>query len=119
MAVWEKQDEQGGGKRVWGTDDVNVETWKPIRLLAGHTNDVLSIAWSSDDAFLASGGSDLQVLVWDGVTFAPIRKLELHSEFVKGIVFDPVGEFLATQVNSRLDLSLASSHNDDSGCDLS
>lgn len=101
LAVWERQDGEGG-KKVWGTNDVNVETWKPIRLLAGHTNDVLSVAWSDDDAFLASGGSDLQVLVWDGNTFAPIRKLELHSQFIKGIVFDPVGEYLATQVKSSL-----------------
>jgi hypothetical protein len=28
-----------------------------------------------------------------------LRKLDLHSDFVKGVCWDPVGNFLATQVS--------------------
>jgi WD40 repeat protein len=64
---------------------------------------------------LASVGLDKMVWIWDGQTFgtAPrnffkrrrkadaadkIRKLDLHSDFVKGVTWDPVGNYLATQV---------------------
>jgi protein HIRA/HIR1 len=100
LAVWELQPGQGSSK-VWGSSEVNVEVWKPIRMLPGHENDILSVAWSDDDRFLASAGVDTMVLVWDGETFAPIYKLAMHTGFVKGLAFDPVGQFLASQV-SRL-----------------
>lgn len=98
LAVWELQAGQEKAK-VWGSSDVNLETWKPVRMLAGHENDILSVAWSDDDAFLASGGVDTLVLIWDGQTFAPLRKLAMHEGFVKGLAFDPVGQYLASQVN--------------------
>lgn len=100
LAVWEMQPltEGAGGRKVWGSSDVNIELWKPIRMLPGHENDVLSVAWAEDDRFLASAGVDTMVLVWDGVTFEPIYKLAMHTGFVKGLAFDPVGQYLASQV---------------------
>lgn len=63
---------------------------------------------------LASVGLDKMVWIWDGQTFGAsrlsvhrrvalicvdkIRKLDLHSDFVKGVTWDPVGNYLATQV---------------------
>lgn len=105
LAIWELQaDASGQPKKVWGSNEVNLETWKPVRMLSGHENDILSVAWSPDDAYLASGGVDTMILIWDGDTFAPVRKLIFHTGFVKGLVFDPAGQYLASQVSppSRL-----------------
>lgn len=66
---------------------------------------------------LASVGLDSTVWIWDGLTFgrAPLhfyfdqaegsllterlRKLDLHQGFVKGVCWDPVGNYLATQAS--------------------
>lgn len=29
-------DIRSGGGKVWGSDDVNVENWKPLKRLVGH-----------------------------------------------------------------------------------
>ena len=104
LAIWELQDAANsitGTGKVWNSTDVNVEVWKPVRMLRGHENDILSVAWSDDDAFVASGGADASVLVWDGATFAPVMKLAAHTGFVRGLVFDPVGQYLASQADDR------------------
>src|SRR5271170_963166 len=81
-------------------------------------SDVTDVAWSPGDRFLASVGLDSAVMVWCGFTlgiscfsyfFAStyafrserLRKLDLHQGFVKGVCWDPVGEFLATQSDDR------------------
>jgi protein HIRA/HIR1 len=85
--------------------------------------DVTDLAWSPEDRYLASVGLDSQVLIWSGYTLgAPlvlkincllnygaivslfeerIRRIDQHHGFVKGVCWDPVGEFLATQSDDR------------------
>lgn len=65
---------------------------------------------------MASVGLDKMVNIWNGYTFGEasvacsvivlahkslterLRKLDLHGDFVKGVCWDPVGNYLATQV---------------------
>lgn len=83
--------------------------------------DVAGVAWSPDDAYVASVGLDNIVLVWSGHNFGVfslplsglrrlltrrwraelVRKLDAHGGFVKGLVFDPVGQYLATQADDN------------------
>ncbi|EAU82822.2 transcription corepressor [Coprinopsis cinerea okayama7 len=99
VMIWDL-DPHGGGK-VWGSDEVNVEGWKPLKRLPGHDSDVTDVAWSPQDRYLASVGLDSKVIIWDGYTLECVRKLEQHQGFVKGVCWDPVGEFLATQSDDR------------------
>lgn len=99
VMVWD-HDPNARGK-VWGTDEINVEGWKPLKRLQGHSSDVTDVAWSPGDRFLASVGLDSAVMVWCGFTLERLRKLDLHQGFVKGVCWDPVGEFLATQSDDR------------------
>ena len=121
--------------KVWGTDEINVEGWKPLKRLQGHSSGscaqpsksccthvflrchrrcmvsrrpVPRLSWSR----LCSYG-----LVWfytwyislsylffafaDAFRSERLRKLDLHQGFVKGVCWDPVGEFLATQSDDR------------------
>ncbi|KAF8270600.1 histone transcription regulator 1 [Lactarius quietus] len=87
--------------KVWGSDEVNIEGWKPLKRLPGHESDVTDLAWSPEDRYLASVGLDSQVLIWSGYTLERIRKIDQHHGFVKGVCWDPVGEFLATQSDDR------------------
>ncbi|KAK8853078.1 hypothetical protein IAR55_003779 [Kwoniella newhampshirensis] len=90
-----------GGGRIWGSDEVNVENWKALTRLVGHVADVVDLAWSRDDSMLASVGLDSKVWIWDGYSFERLRKLDLHQGFVKGVCWDPVGNFLATQSDDK------------------
>lgn len=75
---------------MWGSDEVNVEGWKPLKRLPGHESgeymryifphltlvsyiiDVTDLAWSPGDRYLASVGLDSQVLIWCGFTLGPL-----------------------------------------------
>ncbi|KDR68421.1 hypothetical protein GALMADRAFT_129535 [Galerina marginata CBS 339.88] len=99
VMVWDHDPNARG--RVWGSDEVNVEGWKPLKRLQGHESDVTDVAWSPGDRYLASVGLDSAVIVWCGFTLERLRKLDQHQGFVKGVCWDPVGEFLATQSDDR------------------
>jgi len=82
----------------------NKENWNRCLTLRGHTMDVLDIAWSAKN-ILASASIDNTVLIWGDVmsragssarVLSPLRTLSDHSSFVKGISFDPFGNFLAS-----------------------
>ncbi|KAL7418351.1 HIR complex subunit [Cryptotrichosporon argae] len=99
VMIW-NLDASGGG-RLWGSDEVNVENWKPLKRLSAHDADVVDVAWSRDDSMLASVGLDSVVNIWSGYTFERLRTLSGHVGFVKGVTWDPVGEFLATQSDDK------------------
>ncbi|WVR00330.1 hypothetical protein IAU59_007473 [Kwoniella sp. CBS 9459] len=90
-----------GGGRLWGSEEENYENWKALTRLAGHAADVVDLAWSRDDTMLASVGLDSKVCIWDGQSFRRLRELDLHQGFVKGVCWDPVGNFLATQSDDK------------------
>ncbi|KAF7323733.1 Protein HIR [Mycena kentingensis (nom. inval.)] len=99
VMIWDFDPSAKG--KVWGSDEVNVEGWRPLKRLPGHESDVTDVAWSPGDRYLASVGLDSVAIIWCGYTHERIRKLEQHQGFVKGVCWDPVGEFLATQSDDR------------------
>ncbi|CAA7269311.1 unnamed protein product [Cyclocybe aegerita] len=99
VMIWD-HDPNARGK-VWGSDEVNVEGWKPLKRLPGHDSDVTDVAWSPGDRYLASVGLDSAVMIWCGFTLERLRRIDQHQGFVKGVCWDPVGEFLATQSDDR------------------
>lgn len=46
---------------------VNVESWRCSATLRGHDGDVLDLAWSSHDAWIASCSIDNTVIVWNAL----------------------------------------------------
>lgn len=58
-----------GGGKVFGSDETNVEAWKPLKRLVGHESDVADIAWNHDDSMIASVGLDSTIFIWNGYTF--------------------------------------------------
>ncbi|KAI0711449.1 WD40 repeat-like protein [Earliella scabrosa] len=99
VMIWDLDPNAKG--KIWGSDEVNVEGWKPLKRLVGHESDVTDVAWSPGDRYLASVGLDSAVLVWCGFTLERLRKIDQHQGFVKGVCWDPVGEFLATGSDDR------------------
>ncbi|KAI5981011.1 WD40-repeat-containing domain protein [Pisolithus albus] len=103
IMIWDL-DPLGRGK-VFGSNEVNVEAWKPMKRLPGHESDITDIAWAPEDRYLASVGLDSKVIVWCAYMLERIRKLDQQNGFVKGVCFDPVGEFMATQSDDKSHLS--------------
>lgn len=84
---------RSGRGKVFGSNEVNVEGWKPMKRLPGHESgesgllscisirakqlsDVTDLAWAPEDRYLASVGLDSVVLVWCGYT---LGELDLYS----------------------------------------
>jgi protein HIRA/HIR1 len=42
----------------------NIENWRPVATLRGHSLDVTALSWSPGDEFLASASMDGNVLIW-------------------------------------------------------
>ncbi|KAF8632896.1 hypothetical protein AX17_004742 [Amanita inopinata Kibby_2008] len=99
VMIWDLDPNARG--RIWGSDEVNVEGWRPLKRLPGHDSDVTDVDWSPGDRYLASVGLDSTIIVWCGFTLERIVRLTQHQGFVKGVCWDPVGEFLATQSDDR------------------
>jgi len=98
VMLWTKSN-YGGGAVFGGGGKVNHENYKCSSTLRQHGGDVLDLAWSPDDRYLASCSVDNTVIVWDCTGTHPnsVAVLRGHSSHVKGVTWDPVGKYLASQ----------------------
>ncbi|XP_031624833.1 protein HIRA homolog [Contarinia nasturtii] len=78
-----------------------VENWRLQTTLRGHSGDILDLAWSPQDRYLASSSVDNTIIIWCMNNFQSVTTLKGHSGLVKGVVWDPVGAFLASQSDDR------------------
>lgn len=96
---------QDGIVRVWGrslTCQLTVPAGGeqrcadvPVRI-EGHSAPVRTLAWSSDGRYLATGGDDAQVLVWDSTAnFTQVTKIA-HNAPVHAASWSPTQHLLAT-----------------------
>ena len=69
-------------------------TGELIMGLSGHEKDVISIAFSPDSKYLATGSVDTTIRLWDASTGDLVRVLEGHSAEVGGLAFSPEAKFL-------------------------
>ena len=67
---------EGVISKSFGSDDyaTNIEHWTCVHRLTGHAADVMDLAWSPDNLYLASCGLDSVIFIWDAKRFG--RELE-------------------------------------------
>ena len=71
-------------------------TDRAVALLTGHTDRVVSVAFSPDGKTLASASWDETVRMWDVVTGEHKRTLIGYTERVNSVAFSPDGKLLAS-----------------------
>jgi len=65
--------------------------------LHGHTNGIVSVAFSPDGKILASGGWDSDIIIWDVITKRPLcQPLTGHTDAVMSLAFSPDSKTLVS-----------------------
>jgi len=87
----------GGFRAVRLLDSV---TGALVRTIAGASDQVQAIAWSSDGKFLAAAGGEPgkggEVMVYDTVSWRIVQKLTGHTEVVYAVAWKPASMEIAT-----------------------
>ncbi|KAG8739560.1 hypothetical protein FRC10_005449 [Ceratobasidium sp. 414] len=67
------------------------------RSVEGHTDMVLSVAYSPDGAYIVSGSYDETVRIWDAQTGQPVgQPLDGHTDRVLSVAYSPDGAHIAS-----------------------
>ena len=87
------------GKHLAACDSNQVKVYDPasgelIMTLSRHEKDVISVAFSLDGKYLATGSVDSSVHIWDASNGDLLRTLKGHSAEVGGLAFSPDGKLL-------------------------
>ncbi len=72
-----------------------------VGLLKGHTQSILSLAFSPDSRFLVSGSSDKTASLWDVKRYVNVHTLRGHSDAVSVVAFTPDGQRIVTGSNDQ------------------
>lgn len=82
-------------------DDVHMQVWdmssgQCIRNWQSFARTVNEIAWNPNSAYIASGGNDGLVTIWDVAQRVPLHLLRGHKAIIWGVSWSPDGQWLAT-----------------------
>lgn len=69
--------------------DVRTPSIVQERRLVGHRQEVCGLKWSPDNQYLASGGNDNRLYVWNMHSLSPLQTYTEHLAAVKAIAWSP------------------------------
>ena len=81
---------QGQQVKIWG------DTEKVIVTYRGHTSAVKAVVWSPDNRFIASGGYDNTLQIWDAASGTLRSTYRGHLDPVVAVAWSPDGQSLAS-----------------------
>ncbi|VDP25013.1 unnamed protein product [Soboliphyme baturini] len=83
--------------------DTRISPLGSARRLASHKQEICGLKWSPDHQYLASGGNDNRLLVWDLRSARPVQTYGQHLAAVKAIVWSPHHHGLLTSGGGTAD----------------
>lgn len=87
------------------SDDLTIKLWHvdftatakaPMTLTGEHTSGIKAIAFSPDGRYLASGGADGRIVIWNVLTGVKTIGWSAASSTIKTLAFSPNGAYLAS-----------------------
>jgi WD40 repeat protein len=87
---------QSGEVKIWRVADQSL-----VRTIAGHSDNVLDVAFSPDGKYVATCSYDKLAIIWDVATGEKIRELKNHVDAVYSLAYSPDGKLLATGAGDR------------------
>lgn len=79
----------GSRDRLIMQRDVRTPPMTSERRLEGHRQEVCGLKWSPDNQYLASGGNDNRLYVWNQHAVTPVQSYTEHMAAVKAIAWSP------------------------------
>lgn len=80
-----------GEVRIWATD-----SWSELKVLRGHADTILAVAWRPGKSQLATASLDKLILVWDVEAGKVARTIKSHADIVHALAYSPDGSKLAS-----------------------
>jgi len=80
----------------------NIESGKSIKTLSGHNNDVMCVAFSPDNNYIASGDQDGKIILWEVKSGKKIKSFTGHDGDVNCVAFSPDGKYLISGGDDKL-----------------
>eukprot|EP00095_Tigriopus_kingsejongensis_P003471 maker-scaffold13_size735724-snap-gene-6.28 protein:Tk03471 transcript:maker-scaffold13_size735724-snap-gene-6.28-mRNA-1 annotation:"GI20194" len=90
-----------GSLETGGGDEDNRETWSVRKVLRGHLQDVVGLAFSPCGLYLASCSTDSTAILFDLKKGTKLKILSEHAGWVNGVAWDPRGQFIASISSDR------------------
>ena len=78
----------------------SIEVARERNLFNGHKTSVDSVAFSPDNQYIASGGTDGEIILWD-IKGNPIHSLKGHKDIVYSIDFSSDSQYIASGGNDN------------------
>eukprot|EP01083_Nonionella_stella_P306121 1070816_1 len=112
VTLWALQSATSTTNSLLNESNSNIENWIKVQQLTKHRDlanssnlaDVQEIAFSPNDHYLVSAGSDHNIIIYHQITHSNNHKYECiqvihtaHNDIILGLCFDPLGQFLTSQ----------------------